>query len=159
MILKKRKVKVKFNIVGDGRNKKNLKDQINEKKVEEYFNLVSWQPAISIPKILASSNAAFLSFSNNKIFSMTIPAKLQSYMACGIPVIGSVSGESEKIINEAYCGLTCSIGNTTALAEIIIKFIQLSNYEKRQMAINAIAYSKLHFNKKNLMDFIDNYFE
>ena len=35
------------------------------------------------------------------IFSITIPAKFQSYLACGKPILAMVSGEAAKIIEEA----------------------------------------------------------
>ena len=41
-----------------------------------------------IPGLLAPSDVAFVSFMDNSLFRMTIPAKLQSYMACGIPIPG-----------------------------------------------------------------------
>ena len=36
-----------------------------------------------------------------KIFSMTIPGKLQSYLACGRPIIGSLDGIGAEIIKES----------------------------------------------------------
>lgn len=157
-ILKSQGIKVRFNIVGDGRNKKNLVAQIKEKQVDEYFNLINWQPAENIPSILSASDAAFLSFSNNHLYTMTIPAKLQSYMACGIPIIGSVSGESERIIKESNCGIKCKIGDCNALADAIRQFNNLSSDEKFRLSVNAINYSKNYFNKEKLINVIDGYF-
>lgn len=156
--LKRKNMKVRFNIVGDGRSKTNLVNQIKEKCVDEYFNIIGWQSANHIPVILASSDVAFLSFANEPLYSMTIPAKLQSYMACRIPIIGSVSGESKQIISDAECGLSCNIGDANALAELIIAFANLSEQEKSQMAINAQDYVKHHFDKKSLLDFMDECF-
>lgn len=157
-LLKQQGVKVRFNIVGDGRNKDNLIKQIKDKQIQEYFNLVGWQNAESIPNILAASDAAFLSFADNPLYLMTIPAKLQSYMACGIPIIGAVSGESERIINESRCGVSAEIGNVNALAQAIISFNSLTRDDKQKMSIGAIEYSSKHFNKNNLINFIDNYY-
>ena len=52
---------------------------------------------------------------------MTIPAKLQSYMACGMPVIAAASGESKRVIEEAECGICSPSGDEEALAESIEK--------------------------------------
>lgn len=149
-LLKGRNIKVRFNIVGDGRNKDNLLLHIKENEVEEYFNLIGWQPATDIPDILAASDAAFLSFANNSLFAMTIPAKLQSYMACGIPIIASVCGETERIIKEAECGFVSKIGDSDALAEVIVKFLNLSDNERKTMKKNAIEYYNDNFNKSKL---------
>ncbi len=149
-LLKERNIKVRFNIVGDGRNKDNLLLHIKENEVEEYFNLIGWQPATDIPEILAASDAAFLSFANNSLFAMTIPAKLQTYMACGIPIIASVCGETERIIKEAECGFVSKIGESDELAEVIVKFLNLSDNERKKMKENAINYYNYNFNKSEL---------
>ena len=149
-LLRERNIKVRFNIVGDGRNKDNLLLHIKENEVEEYFNFIGWQPATDIPEILAASDVAFLSFANNSLFAMTIPAKLQSYMACGIPIIASVCGETERIIKEAECGFVSKIGESDELAEVIVKFLNLSDNERKTMKDNAIKYYNYNFNKSEL---------
>ncbi len=58
-------------------------------------------PAENIPELLAACDAAFLSFQDAELWTMIIPAKLQSYMACGMPVIVSAACETERIIDEA----------------------------------------------------------
>jgi glycosyltransferase involved in cell wall biosynthesis len=158
VLLKNENILVRFNIIGDGRNKANFINNIKLSNVNEYFNNIEWQPSELIPSILAASDAAFLSFSNNQLFSMTIPAKLQSYIACGIPIIGSVIGESKRIIEEAQCGLTCDIGDSYGLKDIIMKFISLSDSERKKMADNAVTYSNNHFNRTKLIDYIIGFF-
>ena len=50
---------------------------------------------------------------------MTIPAKMQSYMACGMPILGSAIGETKKIIEESNCGICAEIGNAKQLKQAI----------------------------------------
>lgn len=57
-----------------------------------------------IPEHLAYCVVAFLSLSDNSLFAMTISAKLQLYMACGMPIIAVAVGELKRIIEEAECG-------------------------------------------------------
>lgn len=146
--VEERNILVRFNIVGDGRNKESLIRRIKENSVEKYFNLTSWQPAEKIPCILFASDAAFLSFADNPIYSMTIPAKLQSYMACGIPILASICGEAKRVLEEADCGYVCEIGRSEALAETIESFLSISSERKNEMKRNAVAYCKKHFDKK-----------
>lgn len=153
--LKEENVRVRFNIVGDGRNKENLIAEIKSYGVDEYFNMVGWQPAEDVPSILAASDSAFLSFANNKLYSMTIPAKLQSYMACGVPIIASAEGETKRIIKEAECGVCCTIGDEKELSEKIIKVMEENLTEiKRRSRV----YFEKHFDKKMLMDQMEKYF-
>ena len=151
-VLKEQSFKARFVIVGDGRNKENFIRSIKENEVEEYFLLIAFQQAEMIPAILASCDVGFLSFANNPLYSMTIPAKLQSYMACGIPILASACGETKRVIEEAQCGLVSEIGNPEDLARVIVKFSDMTAEEKLAMRQKAVAYCRSHFDKKALHD-------
>ena len=66
---------------------------------------------------------------------MTIPSKIQSYLACGKPILASLDGEGAKIINEAECGFTSPSEDAKALAENVYKLYNLSNNERNKMGI------------------------
>lgn len=149
---------IRFNIVGEGRYKNELIKIVNSMELSNMFNFVPKQPAKRIPEFLAVCDAAFLSLADNPLFEMTIPAKLQSYMACGIPSIVSAAGETEKIINESSSGLCGKPGNVNDLAENIIKLSNLSSNDLKVFGNNARTYYNQHFNKINLLDRMDNYF-
>lgn len=157
-ILKNEGKKVLFCIVGEGRYLEEFKAQIQKSGVEEMFCMISRQPAVKIPKLLAASDAAFLSFMETKLFEMTIPAKLQSYMACGIPVIAAASGESKRVIEEAGCGICSPSGDAQALAESVKGMMERSQEELALMGTRARAYFEAHFEKQKLMDEIQQYF-
>lgn len=157
-LLKKQNSNVKFKIVGDGRYKDEFVNDIKKRNVSEMFELMGRKPAEEIPTILANSDAAFLSFMDNPLFEKTIPAKLQSYMACGMPIIASATGESKRIIEEAECGVCCPIGNATLLVEAIESFIRIDETERKKMGQHAREYCERNFNKKILMDYIEKYF-
>ena len=90
---------------------------------------------------------------DNPLFEKTIPAKLQSYMACGMPIIVAAKGETERIIQEAGCGICCPIGDAGKLAIEIKNIKDSSNIER--MSENAYLYFNVHFEKKKLMDEFD----
>ena len=140
---------VKFVIVGDGRYLSTLKKEINDNGVKEKFILIPRQPAQRIPALLCACDAAFISFNDDPLWTMTIPAKLQSYMACGMPIIAAAQGETRRIIEEADCGLCCDIGNPEDLSNIII---QITEQDKSALKRNGIAYYNTFFNKKVQMD-------
>lgn len=146
---------VKFVIVGDGRYQSEFEKEIAEKDVADKFIMIPRQPAERVPELLSVCDAAFLSFMDTKLFEMTIPAKLQSYMACGMPVIASASGETKKIIEEAGCGICCKIGDPKALAKAI-KVMETTDLTTTK--INSRNYFEEHFDKEKLMDEIDKYF-
>ena len=140
---------VKFIIVGDGRYQQELKRQINTLGVKEKFVMLPRMQAEQIPEILSMCDAGFISFNKTTLWEMTIPAKLQSYMACGKAIIASASGETKRIIEEAECGVCTEIGSAEALAGGIRELMKADAVE---MGRRARMYFESHFNKKILMD-------
>ncbi len=144
---------VRFVIVGDGRYKSEFEKEISD--CRDMFILVERQPAENIPEILAACDVAFVSFMNNDLFAKTIPAKLQSYMACGMPILASATGETERILREANCGICCKIGDAFSIA-IGIKQLMLEDLNK--LGQEARFYFEKHFDKSTLLDDINGYF-
>lgn len=159
-IIKKRELarNIRFNIVGDGRYKYQLIEMVNKMGLSSMFNFIPKQPANKIPEFLAASDAAFLCLTDSPLFAMTVPAKLQSYMACGVPIIASADGEVNKIIIEANAGMCGPAGDAEKLAEIIIKMSLIPCEYLKQLGINAKVYYDKNFNKQELLNRIDYYF-
>ena len=145
---------VKFVIVGDGRNKENFLAEINRLDVQDKFIMIDRQPQEKIPEFLACCDAAFVSFMDNELFTKTIPAKLQSYMACGMPIIASASGETKRVVEEAECGLCSEIGDVDGLCQIIEK---MKEKDLQEMAKKSRGYYLDNFEKKMLMDEMEEY--
>lgn len=147
---------IKFVMVGDGRYLDEFIHDVKKYEVEDKFIMIPRQAAEKVPELLAACDAAYLSFQNAELWKMTIPAKLQSYMACGMPVIASALGETKRIIEEAECGMCVAIGNDEELAHAIREMQQA---DLLRMRINSRRYFEEHFDKKNLMDQMDIYFK
>jgi len=145
---------VKFIIVGDGRYLEEFNAEVEKNGVGEKFIMVSRQPAERIPELLSACDVAFLSFQDAELWRKTIPAKLQSYMACGMPIIASAAGETERVVKEAACGICCKISDAEGLAEAILN---MSNQDVSEMGKNSRRYFEEHFDKEKLMDEMDRY--
>lgn len=154
-ILKERNITdVQFVIVGDGRYREQLQKEIED--VKEMFLMIPKQPAEKIPEILAACDVAFLSFQNMELWKMTIPAKLQSYMACGMPILASAEGETEKVINAAKCGVCVPLGDSI---ELVAAMTKMKNMDLLLLGEKSRKYFLEHFEKKCIMDEIDLYFD
>ena len=157
-ILKKDKgILVDFVIIGDGRYRSRLEKAIEEFGVSESFFLLGRKAARDIPTYLTYCDVAFLSFADNEIFKMTIPAKLQSYMACAKPIIAAAEGETANIIREAECGSCVAMGDEKGLADAIESFANMPKQDKDRFGGNARAYVEKHFSKNVLMDELEEY--
>ena len=154
--LLKGKENVKFVIVGDGRDKEHFLQQIVDNDVRDMFVMVDRQPPERIPELLAACDAAFISFMADPLFEKTIPAKLQSYMACGMPIIAAANGETKRIIEEAQCGLCTPIKDPKLLSNGIRKLIADKLFYS--MGEEAVKYSRIVFDKNKIMDSLDDYY-
>lgn len=157
-ILKETNTKVRFNIVGDGRFKETFKSNVEENQVADYFNFIDKQPATRIPEFMAVSDATLISLSKSKVFSITLPAKTQSCLACGVPVIVSADGEIQDVINKADAGVCSNAGDATGLAENIKKLVSMSTEKHRNMSQNAVDYYQKNFDKETLLNRMDQWF-
>lgn len=156
-VLKEKDIFVHFNMIGNGRYENELKLHINSSNVNEYFNFISRQPAEKIPEYFSWSDAALITLSKSDVYAMTIPAKTQSCLACGMPILVSADGEVQNIIREADCGFVSDSGDAVGLAENIEIFVKLSEKEKKRLANNAIVYYQRNFDKQMLMDKMEEY--
>lgn len=156
--LKDKNTIVRFNIIGDGRYLPELQKEIASLDVGEFFNFIPRQPAESIPPFLAAADALLITLSKSEVFSITIPAKTQSCLACGKPIIVSADGEVQSIIQEAKAGLSSNSGDVDGFTSNILSFLKLSQEEKQQMAANALMYSEKNFDKEKLLQRIDEIF-
>lgn len=155
--LKEEGVKIRFNIIGNGRYENILREHIQINNVAQYFNFIPQRPAERIPQYFAWSDAALVILSKNEVYAMTIPAKTQSYLACGMPVLVSADGEVQNIIKEADCGFCSNAGDAKGLVYNIRKFMNLSSDGYKKLSNNALRYYMDNFNKTYLMDKLEDY--
>lgn len=133
---------LRYHIVGDGSgidNIKNLASGLNN----IYF--YDRQPLEEMPKYYAIADAMFVTMKKDPIISYTLPGKVQSYMAAGKPIIGTIGGETKRVIAEADCGFCGDSEDAESLAANVRGFIASSN--KMLMAENSRKYYLENFSK------------
>lgn len=155
--LKKENVNVRFNIVGSGRYLETLINEVTKNALQEYFNFLEPVPPTEISEIFSASDFSFVSLQENEIFSMTIPAKLQSSMACGKPILLSASGESKDIVIKAECGYASDAGDVNHLIENIKKIVKLDKKQIEKLGNNSRNYFENNFEKEKLLDSMDSF--
>jgi glycosyltransferase involved in cell wall biosynthesis len=94
----------------------------------------------------------FLALKNEPIFSLTAPAKLQTYMAAKKPIIAMINGETRNIIAECSCGFSCASGNFKELASVILKMKALPAEERKSLGSNGFRYFNENFTKSKCMN-------
>ena len=127
--------KISWYLVGDGRAKERL-----EKLTESYgltnVHFVGRVSEAEANRYVHFADCAYLSFQNNALFNMMLPAKLQTYLACGAPILAAAGGESAELIQNARCGVAVE-PELSALVSGAKKMMALSRQERADMSAAA----------------------
>lgn len=148
-------IRIRFNIIGDGRYLATLQELIKKSRVDDYFNFIPRRPANEISSYLAFADVLLITLSKNDVFSITLPAKVQSCFACGKPIIVSADGEAQKAVNEAGAGLCSDAEDVDGFVKNIKTIASLSQEQRNEMGKKALEYATAHFDKKRQMDRLD----
>jgi len=158
-LLKAQSVQVKIFVVGDGRHVNWVKNAIIEQDLGDYVQLLGRYPLDEMPNFYASADALLVTLKESKAFSMTIPGKVQSYMAAGKPILTMLTGEGSRVVEEAQCGLVARSGDYKKLAENVISMAEASQETLDEFGVNAKSYAKKEFDRDMLITQLENWFE
>ena len=151
-------VKVNWVILGDGRQRELIEKKITDLGLQKNFFFLGSYPSEEMPYFFVHANAMLVTLKKNLIFSMTIPNKIQSYMACSKPIIANLDGEGGRVILEAECGLVSPSEDFMSFSKSIITFLKLSSDKKEVMGNNARLYFETEFEREKQLDNIINIF-
>jgi glycosyltransferase involved in cell wall biosynthesis len=150
-IIRKEKYNINFIILGEGRDKQRVIKRVSEMSLENNFKFFGSFPPEKMPDFFVCADALLVTLKKSKIFKLTIPGKLQSYLACGKPIIGSIDGIGSDIIKNSKSGYATASENSEMLAKSIIRFSNLTKKEKLEMGKNARKYFEKEFERNKLL--------
>ena len=146
--------RIVFHIVGTGSSLSNCESLAEELCLE---NIVfhGRHPLESMPSFYKASDVMLITASNNEAFSYTLPRKIQSYMASGKPIVGAIGGESQRVIEEAQCGLCCSAEDSRGLADICARMTELPESDRADMGKRALSYFESNYTKERFFSLLE----
>ena len=150
---------IRWLIVGDGRMARWVADEVKRHDLQECVLMLGRHPVERMPSFFKQANTLLVSLKDEPIFSMTIPGKLQSYLAAGIPVVAMLNGEGAGVVKNSQSGLTCAAGDHAGLAAAVLKLSEMTNEEREAMGRNGLAVSAREFNREALMNQLEGWLE
>ena len=105
-----------------------------------------------MPSFFKLADVMLVSLKDEYIFSLTVPGKIQSYMASSKPILTLLDGAGSKVVSEANCGFTAKAGDYKKLSENVIKSFALSTEMLDELGSNAFSYYKKNYAKKKIID-------
>ena len=143
---------IKWVIVGDGRAKEKSEQRVKEENLQDTVCFLGRFPVNEMPGFFLNADAMLVSLKKEFIFSLTIPSKVQAYMASGKPILSMIDGEGKRIVEESGCGLTASAEDYSALANNVLEMYRMTKENLQEMGKRGLRYYKENFAKEMVIN-------
>ena len=151
LLLKENK-NIKFIILGDGRKKSWVDDFCSKNNLTDTVLCLGRFPIETMPSFFEKADVMLVTLKNDPILNITLPAKVQAYMACAKPIIGMLNGDGAETIENANCGYSVNASDYTKLSEAILMMSQKDTSELNKFGLNGLKFAKENYDKSHLMN-------
>jgi glycosyltransferase involved in cell wall biosynthesis len=142
---------IQFVVFGQGSRWEWMRNQIATRGLKN-LHLMGQYPVETMPRVMQKAGALLVTLADEPIFALTVPNKVQAYLASGRPIVACLNGEGARLIEESRAGFSVPAQNATALAETILKLHQLPESERMRMGKNGRDFYTQHFEHDQLVD-------
>ncbi|MDP3699448.1 MAG: glycosyltransferase family 4 protein [Hylemonella sp.] len=142
---------IRFVVFGQGSRWDWMREQVQARGLTN-LHLPGRFPVNTMPGLMQKAGALLVTLADEPIFAMTVPNKVQAYMAAGRPILASLNGEGARLVAEAQAGLSVPAQDAQALAAAVLQLYQMPAEERAQLGANGRRYFKAHFDHDNLVD-------
>lgn len=141
---------IRLLVLGDGRAADWVRSEIQRRGLEHSVIMLGRHPLERMPSFFRGAHALLVSLKNDPIFTLTIPGKVQSYLASGLPLLGMLDGEGARVIEEAGAGLVCPTGQGQSLADNIRRLVDMPQALRIAMGERGRKCTRLEFDRETL---------
>ncbi|MBR5105107.1 MAG: glycosyltransferase family 4 protein [Alistipes sp.] len=151
---------VKWVFVGDGSRKEWLEEFIKDNDLQQSAVCVGRFPASYMPYFYKQASAMLVTLrSGFPHLGMVVPARVQSYMSAGRPILGLAGSGVADLLAEANCGYSVPAGDAKALAELIRNQVLTDKVSFEAKGRNGREFYLAHFTKEHCIDNLCNIIE
>ncbi len=142
---------VRWIIVGEGRARDLVEREVDRRNLHDRVILLGRYPVERMPEFFAGADALLVSLKAEPIWALTIPGKVQSYLASGVPILAMIDGEGARVVGESGSGLIAPAGDGKALAERVRQLIAMTPQERAGMGAAGREYGSREFDRTSLV--------
>jgi glycosyltransferase involved in cell wall biosynthesis len=139
---------IRILIVGDGRAAEWVRNEIERRKLGETVFMLGRHPVERMPGFFRGASALLVTLRRDPVFALTIPGKLQTYLATGLPVVAMLDGAGAEVLRESGAGVSVPAGDTEALAHKLMWLADLSEPERQAMGARGREYADREFSRE-----------
>ena len=140
---------VRFVLVGSGQRDAWLRSQVRDRALSNVQLAGRFVPD-AMPAIYAQAQALLVTLRRDAAMALTVPSKVQSYLAAGRPVLAAIEGEGARLVAQAGAGIVCAAEDAKALAEAVRQLYALPADERARMGRAGRAHHDQHFTAARL---------
>lgn len=138
-------------VFGHGSRFEWMQEEIKKRGLTN-IHLLGRYPIETMPGFMQKASTLLVTLADQPIFSVTVPSKVQAYMAAGRPILACLNGEGARLVKEARAGLVIPAEHARGLADSILQLCKMTCTERAQMGENGRRYFKDHFDQDMLTD-------
>lgn len=146
---------VQWVFIGDGNQRAVLEAQVQARGLGSCVRFLGWRPGESMPRYLSLASVLLVSLRRDVSFASTVPAKVQSSLAVGRPILGALEGEGARIVRESGAGIVVDQEDAEALARGVRTLAAMDPAERDEMGRRGRAYALTHFDRDTLVSQLD----
>jgi len=141
--------KAQLNIIGDGSFLEQLM-KISKHNSSIVFHGIKQRKEMA--KFYKASDFLIVSLIDNPIFSVTVPAKTQTYIAAKKPILAIINGETADLIRDNHLGLCINPSDIELIHDTFQDCINMNESERMAFVINNDQLINNTFNKENIIN-------
>lgn len=149
---------IRFMVLGDGSSREWMLNEIQLRELTNIY-LPGRFPVETMPGFMQKASALLVTLADQPIFALTVPNKVQAYMAAGRPIIACLNGEGARLVEEAGAGIAVPAEDSMALADAILRLHALPAEELKKFGDNGRKYYHEHFNHDYLVNQLIGYLQ
>lgn len=143
---------IRWVVFGDGRMRSAAEERVRRSGLSGHVFFLGSRPVEKMPRYFTLADALLVTLGRRPIFALTMPVKLQSYLASGRPIIACADGETARAVEDSDAGLTAPAEDADALAAAVLKLYETPPEERAEMGRRGRAYFERHFEREMLLD-------
>jgi glycosyltransferase involved in cell wall biosynthesis len=143
---------IQWVIFGDGSRLEWVKEQVELRELSESFHLKGRYPSEAMPAFFAQADLMLVTLKRDPAFALTVPGKIQSYMACGRPIVAALDGDGRQLITASGSGLSVPAEDVDALADAVLTMYRMPKTQREEMGKRGKSFCEENFGRDKLMD-------
>lgn len=147
--------RVQWIFLGNGSERDNLLKFIEDNKMQDNVTALERVPFDYIPAYYDAVDAMFLTLKGNKRhLHMTIPARFQSYIAAGKPILTMTGYGVKNLVKEIDCGYSFDADDVEGAYNAILSILENpASFAKK--GEKGLAYFEEHYTLGNCIDHLE----